>query len=172
MLGVLELVVDLGADRLLVLVGVRLRLLALAADGLVGGLLRLGDALLDPARVLALGLREPCAPALADLARVIGPLLDSCAASTARSSASLARSAASRARRNRSSTESPPTARVQHRRGQLAAAVAAPAVAEPAASPTASAGLSALDSSHAALDGISRRPDRARSDSVIGPPIR
>ena len=50
-LGVLELVVDLGADRLLVLVGVRLRLLALAADGLVGRLLRLGDALLDPARV-------------------------------------------------------------------------------------------------------------------------
>ena len=74
-LGVLELVVDLRAHRLLVRVGVGLRLLALAADGLVGRLLRLGDALLDTPRVLALGLREPRTPALADLAGAVGPLL-------------------------------------------------------------------------------------------------
>ena len=36
-----------------------------------------------------------------------------------------------------------------------------------AAFPTASAGLRARDSSHAALDGMSRRPVRARSDNDI-----
>ena len=44
-----------------------------------------------------------------------------------------------------------------------------PEVADSDFSPTASAGFRALDSSHAAFDGISRRPVRVWSDSDIIP---
>ena len=72
MLGVLELLLDLGLGLLATSLRVGLGVLALALDRLVGGLLRFGDPMLDLPLVLPLDLGQTHPPALADLAGVLG----------------------------------------------------------------------------------------------------
>ena len=167
-LGLLDLLVDLRLDLLLLLFGIRLGGLALALHGLVRGLLRLGDALLDAPGRLALHLRQARAPALAHLASVVGALLGLLRGldgallglpSTLRGLPRALHPDVDRVAADRSG--------VDHGRSHLPPSVASARRRGLGCAPTASAGLSARDSSHAALDGISRRPVRARSDNDI-----
>jgi hypothetical protein len=97
--------------------------------------------------------------------------LDSRAASTACSSASRARSRASRARLIRN--ESPSTGTVSATAAlRLRPWPRAPAAPDSVAVPIASAGWRTRDSSHAALEGISRSPVRVRSDNHRSADVR
>ena len=74
-LSILDLVVDFLLNLLQLRFGIRLRLFAFALNGLVRGLLSLGDPLLDAPARLAVDLLQAGPPALTHLPSVVGAIL-------------------------------------------------------------------------------------------------